>query len=272
MKEIDLKTWEEFEERITDISSKRAIKKKSTDLSVSSLLFRGEANQNYPQPLSTTLERYTKKKQSLVAYYKTISIAKMEIETFTEKKWDIMKIQNYEEWCKDRSNLFKTHPGYGYMAHLRHHGFPSPLLDWTRTRYIAAYFAFSKIEESVKNVSIYIYCERYGDGKCSQSNKPTIVSYGHNVKSHPRHYRQQSEYTICVVQENSTLYYANHKKVFEKNERQQDVLWKFNIPVTERAKVINLLDRYNLNAFSLFGSEKSLMETIALKELYLRYS
>jgi hypothetical protein len=51
----------------------------------------------------------------------------------------------------------------------------------------------------------------------------------------------------------------------------QDVLWKFNIPSTERLKVLRLLnDDYNINAFSLFGSEESLMETMALRELDLR--
>jgi hypothetical protein len=30
------------------------------------------------------------------------------------------------------------------------------------------------------------------------------------------------------------------------------------------------LEQYNINAFSLFGSEESLMETISLREIYLR--
>ncbi len=36
------------------------------------------------------------------------------------------------------------------------------------------------------------------------------------------------------------------------------------------AKVQKMLDSYNLNAFSLFGSEESLMETMALRELHFR--
>jgi len=35
-------------------------------------------------------------------------------------------------------------------------------------------------------------------------------------------------------------------------------------------KVLKILDSYNLNAFSLFGSEESLMETLAARELDLR--
>lgn len=270
MKEKDLDTWEEFEEEIKTLSSKLEERKKSTVMHVSPLLFRGHANQEWK--LSTTLERYTcDNKQSLDGYYRAIFSAKMEIESFTGKKWDLT-IDDYEKWCSDSDDIIRKElPGYGYMAHLRHHDFPSPLLDWTRSQYIAAYFAFSKIDEDVKNVSIYAYCEHYGHGRESQGNKPTIVSSGHNTKSHPRHYRQQSEYTICVVRGNTPFYYANHEDVFARDNKYQDLLWKFNIPATERMKVMKLLDSYNLNAFSLFGSEESLMETIALKELYLRY-
>lgn len=42
--------------------------------------------------------------------------------------------------------------------------------------------------------------------------------------------------------------------------------WKFTIPVTERMRVLAVLDEHNLNAFSLFGSEESLMETLAARE------
>jgi len=50
----------------------------------------------------------------------------------------------------------------------------------------------------------------------------------------------------------------------------QDLLWKFSIPTSEKFKVLRRLDLYNLNAFSLFSSEESLMQTMALREFHFR--
>ena len=88
------------------------------------------------------------------------------------------------------------------------------------------------------------------------------------LRTHRRHIIQQSEYTVCTVQTpGGTVNLARHHEVVGHNNEHQDLLWQINIPVTEKRKVLNYLDRFNLNAFSLFGSEESLMETAAFREL-----
>jgi hypothetical protein len=47
-------------------------------------------------------------------------------------------------------------------------------------------------------------------------------------------------------------------------------LWKFELPSTEREKVLRVLSDYNLNAYSLFSSEESLLETMWIQEHVLR--
>lgn len=57
--------------------------------------------------------------------------------------------------------------------------------------------------------------------------------------------------------------------MFDEGHRQQGICWKFTIPVSEQKKVLKLLDEFNVNAFSLFGSEESLMEMLAVREFFL---
>jgi hypothetical protein len=79
---------------------------------------------------------------------------------------------------------------------------------------------------------------------------------------------QQSEYTLCLGFD-SEWRSEQYDTVFDQGLRQQAACVRFTIPVAERPKVLRLLDAYNLNALSLFGSEESMMETLAIREFCL---
>jgi hypothetical protein len=95
---------------------------------------------------------------------------------------------------------------------------------------------------------------------------------GYNLKTHDRHFRQKSSYTVCVERDDLTQRwrFVSHQRVFESRETDQDFLYKTTVPSSERTKVLRRLDRYNLNGFSLFGSEESLMDTLAFREIDLK--
>jgi hypothetical protein len=60
------------------------------------------------------------------------------------------------------------------------------------------------------------------------------------------------------------------KKFFRKENKNQDVLIKINIPRPERLHILNQLDTYNINHFSLIQSEESLLRSLAFKEIEKR--
>jgi FRG domain len=264
IKDGNVESWEEFEVRLRKIENLN----KEWARPIYHLLFRGQEDAAWR--LSTTLERNKPGKTSLEDYNDVIMRARPQIETFTEKHWDLPEPSEFGKW-QDESGRVMPYPipVYEDMAHLRHNGFPSPLLDWSQSPYIAAYFAFRKRPDpeikACGKVSIYVYWEQLGS-KFSASDKPDIRSLGPSIRTHRRHFLQQCEYTICMVRDGGPQY-VSHEDAFARRDDEQDLLWKFNIPSTERLNVLRLLDRYNLNSLSLFGSEESLMETMALREL-----
>jgi FRG domain len=268
MKEVSLDTWEEFEEHVTRLASLRS--KRMTSVStthhtyVSNYLFRGQSDSEWQ--LTTTLERFTGKLLTLNKYYRILRATKPQVETFTGKTWE--EIEN-EEQMGSRSFLLSGIPAYEYCVYLRHHGFPSPLLDWTRSPYVAAYFAFQNVCSTATSSSIYAYCEYTEGHKTGSSSRPEITGLGPYVRSHRRHFQQQSQYTICTKHVGSEPCFARHSDVFAANNEEQDELWKFNIPNSERRKILERLEQFNINAFSLFGSEESLMETLSIREIFL---
>ena len=269
MKRIDASSWEDFEIQLNQLLSKRDHLEKNSTLHVIKPIYRGQANSDWP--LSTTLERFLGYNCSLKEYYLKILAAKPQIETFTKQNWNIPTLEKFRLWLeKADTEIIYDFPAYEYMIYLRHYGFPSPLLDWTRSYYIAAHFAFNEIDPSAKAVSIFVYFEYFGQAKCVSTYDPFIVNLGPYVKSHERHFLQQSEYTFCINMREQNYTYDSHENALCSEEEIQDIIWQFNIPVSERIKVLKLLDQMNLNPFSLFGNEEGLMRALALKEFLLK--
>jgi FRG domain len=261
-KETHVSTWRDCEQRLLKIEEENS-------KSLTGVWFRGVSNARWE--LKTTLERRTSRPHSVAEYFQLMSRVKPEIETFTGKTWEL------PEWSEpenDFGRYFRKHPALTFMTHLRHFGFPSPILDWSRSPYVAAYFAFAKVQ-AVKNVAIYVFSETPNNIKSGNALGPKIISHGgYALKTHERHFRQQSSYTVCVAKEDACQRwnFVSHQNIFSLNCEDQDRLYKITVPSSERLDVLRGLDRYNLNEHSLFGSEESLVETLAFREIDQKFS
>lgn len=267
---IDVNSWEEFLEKLEPIK----LRHEGNRQLVPTLLFRGQADHEWN--LDTTLERNNKRAMLFTDYYRAISVLQPEIETYTNNRWeipeypDVIAMAGKYEFFRINRELYTSI--YSYMSHLRHYGFPSPLLDWTRSPYVAAYFAFAEAA-SLKPVSIYVLSQ--ATSSSGASNESKIITFGPHVRTHRRHFLQQSEYSLCAIFTGEDWQFVGHETADTDRDEGDGYLinvaiYKFNIPGSERIKVLKALEQNNLNAFSLFGTEESLMKTLAFREFHFR--
>lgn len=261
--EVSLNSWSEFETAVRELSEAYSeLERDVGGMHLPHLLFRGQSRASYP--LSTTLERYPKRIQAFSEYYDAIYGARFEIESASGTQWNIPYPQDMRGTLESTFEIVP--PAYEYILYLRHHGFPSPILDWSRSPYIAAFFALSTCKsDQDDHVAIYSYLERTRPTKAYDPAQPTVYLMGPYARTHRRHYLQQAEYTMCRRTAGSDWVFAPHEQGMGGGGRN-DVLLKFLVPASERNRGLESLDKYNLNAWSLYGSEEGLMETMALRQ------
>jgi FRG domain-containing protein len=271
MESVRLPNWQAF---TAEVRKLREQLPQNASGKPTELLFRGQSDSSWP--LKTTLERMDCEGMSFDDYYRlTVHRVRPTVEALTGTTWDVpdFDVSMEQVFLTDRE-LFSLHrfPSvsfYRYMVYLRHHGFPSPLLDWTSSPNISTFFAF-RGPSSAESRSIYVYCERPHGSKGGAVGEPAMRTVGKYVRTHARHFRQQSDYTICAAFDEKGVgwRFHPHDPVFW-SRGKQDYVWKFDLPSTERTAILKSLDQYNLNAFSLFDSQETLLETMWLREQVL---
>lgn len=266
-----LNNWHEFKDELTKLESYRNSLSQEPERDIQPLLFRGQ--QNACWPLNTTLERHTAKEQIHVfEYYEAASQILPIIRSYygKDKEWSL-DLEEVREWVKElKSPFLDSLPCREYMTYLRQYGFPSPLLDWTKNQYIAAYFAFRNVLDKANRVSIYAYIEYIGIGKTIEGNGPIISTVPENELFDKRHSLQQSCYTACIEDTSSGVTFASHEKAFPKSDSDENLLWKFTLPSSERIAVLTELDKMDIHSHKLFDIEESLMDTLKVRVFHLK--
>lgn len=221
------KTWGEF---------KGWVAKARKDLNVVS--FRGHGNRDFA--LQTSLARAGRRR----------------LERYIAD--ELVEFRNHAEavlgaqFDLSNSNHFSTVLGLA-----QHHGFPTPLLDWTGSPYIAAFFAFADALENkasrahATHVRVYAMTEAF----VAQSAFPVIqlataypyvawltVSALHN----PRLYAQRGQFLVTNV---ANL--EHHIRAMEAAAGRR-YLYAADVPISEAAEALKDLEFMGLTAASLF--------------------
>jgi len=168
---------------------------------------------------------------------------------------------------------------YGALLALaQHHGYPTPLLDWTYSPYIAAYFAYADIPKNVVDGCVRVFIFDVDDrvnkiDHMSKINKKDFKSLIHLDFPLPSfsYLEPLSIGNKRMLPQQSVSMFSNiddiegHIKNRGK-EKKHEYLKIYDLPVKDRTKVIRELDYMGITAAALFPGLDGACK--ALKEKY----
>lgn len=137
-----------------------------------------------------------------------------------------------------------------FISLAQHHGYPTPLLDWTFSPFIGAYFAFKRAQQTDGKVRIFIFDAERWRHSLNQVQKlaPARPHFSilnpisiNNMRSIP----QQALSSVTNV--NDIEEYIRSKETSEVT-----FLQAVDLPVSERLEALQELSMMGINAGSLF--------------------
>lgn len=255
MEIIEPKSWTELIQHLDTLKENHGQKDVGNQT-----LFRGQRIASWD--LETTLERKTQKAFSVLDYMNLIGHCVNEVESLTSKHWNVLDFPEIKkELSKSGNSNFVNFPHYDYVVYLRHHGFPSPLLDWTSSPFIGVFFAYIDGNESTDS-ALFCMVENEGELMAREVSSPAVHVVGKYVTTHERHFRQKATYTVATRWNKEKGHeFCKYNEIYQ-DPNSRHLFQKIILPGAMREEVLAKLEEYNVNHYTLFGSEDSLIKTM----------
>lgn len=225
-------TWEEFKAKANTQLDKRH-----------AYMYRGQSNSEWF--LSTSIHRagMLKSHQDILDYFDLVL-------PFVQEP--------IEAWDGSRRDLKNSFDMAEFLSFLQNNGFPTPLLDWTFSPYVAAYFAFEAINHfspQFEKVAIYSFNSNEWVKTYKQTHdwtikEPHVSSITPTYRGNTKQMLQQGTY-LFTNQNNVEAHIIQHEKY------EGQFLNKYEISVKERSMVLKELNAMNITAVQLAPSMES---------------
>lgn len=206
-------------------------------------IYRGQANAEWK--LETSLHRsgFVNDQPDLDVYSNiVVPFVHEAVEAWTGKSWNLVDPQGLAE----------------FLAFMQHNGFPTPLLDWSQSPYVAAYFAFEAIKpfgHQHGSVAIYSFnangwAKRYTQANDIKDPNPHVSVLKPRAIGNNKMALQQGLFTWSNVRDIEDHIHQNETEDIK-------FLTKYEIEVSERAVVMRDLALMGISALHLMPSIES---------------
>jgi hypothetical protein len=215
-----------------------------------SLIFRGQSDSTWP--LRTSFHRTGRR--DLVRFSSV----------------DMHELNSYLTLSSNRHyNLDDPIEFAGLIALAQHHGYPTPLLDWSESPLVAAFFAFRSVEKSSDSGSVRIFAfdhekwEKEGQKyrtKSIEDPRYSITTLKSFASGNSRVLPQQSLFTFTNLVD-MERWITTH----EINKGAGYFIKAYDIDKTEINDALKDLDSMNINAATLFPGLDGSFEALKMR-------
>lgn len=217
------------------------------------ILYRGQSNSCWK--IESTLERFGIERLACEDYYKKVETYKPVLNSIFERQFERkVNLSGYMFNLNDYHDASWELPDSEYLTYLRHHGFPTPLIDWSRSLYVALFFACEDHFDKDGKVFINILSKMHGGG----DNVPELRHIGRYIETDQRHFAQQAEYLVPMK-------YTDKWEFITYKEIEQGTFSHHTscIEIDRKSKIsiMNDLNKMNINRYTIYLDEDSLIKS-----------